>query len=210
MRNVRFAGLFVLSVALAACDTTPKDVVGPAPGAPLLSEAGGEDGTPLLIDEQRTAAEEPSAQQAATGGMASGHVDVAFTPVVDHRYSFTALSISPPPPFAAKGNVDFHITFPGGQSVGKGDVLCMTIVGNRARIAALWTDFRVNNVKTPIPPGQNLLWTVEDNGEGANDPPDRASVMFQGTAAQGLFHCATGFILPLMPNNNGNVQVKPE
>jgi hypothetical protein len=210
MLNVRFAGLVVLGVALAACDAAPKDVIGPTLGPPMLSAAGADEGTPLAVDENMSATDDAGIQQILTGGKASGHADVDLSPTVNHRYSFNAQSTDPPPLFAAKGNVVFHITFPGGQSVGKGDVVCMSIIGNIAHVAAVWTDFRINNVVTPIPPGQNLIWTVQDNGEGSNDPPDLVSLMFQTSTGGGQVHCTVGRPLPLLPNNNGNVQVKPE
>jgi hypothetical protein len=212
MSSLRFTGLLALCAALAACDrpTPTRDITAPRPVTPSFDAAAATDAglgphdLPLVTDDA-------APQQAATRGRAGGHADaVAFG--ADRRYSFTALSTASPPPSAAKGNVEFHIVLSSGdQAVGKGDVLCMTIVGNRARIAALFTSFRRNNVELPIPPTlNNLVWTVEDNGEGANDPRDRASIIFQTSTAGGQFHCAVGFGLPLEPNNNGTIQVNPE
>lgn len=86
-----------------------------------------------------------------------------------------------------------------------GDVVCFTIVGNRARIAG-----RVDQSNTTlVPEGTYVVWTVVDNGEGAKDPPDQTSDFFGPfSEAAATAHCAIGFNLaPFLPVLHGNLQV---
>ena len=85
-----------------------------------------------------------------------------------------------------------------------GSIVCFTITGNTARLAGL-----VEKSTTPLAPeGTYLVWTVVDNGEGKNDPPDATSDFFPTTLAGALFHCNVGFNLaPFFPVLGGNLQV---
>jgi hypothetical protein len=216
MFSKRTAAMVAVCAALAACSDTPsRDITAPERGTMALDVAGTEmtlsQLLPPLADDNAVEPEDLSAQQAATGGRATGHVAVLFVSVADEKYSFNALSISQPPSLAAKGNVVAHVFLSSGTVVvWTGSVDCVGIVGNTARIAALWEGFRVGNtdLDMAIPPGQHLIWTVRDNGEGANDPPDQASEIFQTSAAGAASFCAVGS-LPLQVSTEGNVQVRP-
>ena len=153
------------------------------------------------------------AAQAATGGRASGHVgfnfSVPFFTVASERYSFVALSTDPST-FAAKGQYEMMLTtVTGVEQKFHGDVICMSIVGNTARVAGQLTKVLVNNVQVPIrPTASHNIWTVTDNGEGQGTT-DTASPMIFFPAPGAQFHCATGFTPPQFPIQEGNVQVQP-
>jgi hypothetical protein len=86
-----------------------------------------------------------------------------------------------------------------------GTVLCFTVAGNRARVGGV-----IDQSSTPLASvGTHVLWTIVDNGEGANDPPDQTSDFIPVSPAQAAFHCATGFNLQLIPVQSGNLQVRP-
>lgn len=106
----------------------------------------------------------------------------------------------------AAGKVEFRargLTFPL-DTRWHATVLCVTVDpdGRTARVGARIeeTDFEV-------------FLTVEDNGQGAYDPPDRATPAGPGPLNRGrgaLDHCAGRTVpLPLNPIERGNVQVRP-
>jgi hypothetical protein len=74
---------------------------------------------------------------------------------------------------SVSGEVQEHVVTPTGEFVrqGHGTVVCFAVNGNIARIGAV-----VDHSSGAAAPGTEVIWTVVDNGEGANDPPDLASV----------------------------------
>ena len=93
----------------------------------------------------------------------------------------------------------------GGQRI-HAHVVCFTVTGNSARLAA-----QIDQTNVDFgPPGSYVVWSVIDNGEGAKSPPDQTTdVFFGGTAAQAEFHCRTGFNLaPYFSSLRGNLQVQ--
>lgn len=212
MRNMRIAALIAFSFVFVGCsDPASRDIAGPDAGAPLFNEVpdGGIGLTAEGPFDGVAASEDPSAQQAATGGRATGHVAFDFSPpflgvVVSEKYSFTALSIDPPPPFAAKGQYELQLTTPTSANKVHGEVVCLRIVGNTARIGGRITKLWINNVQ--VPTTLFNLWTVQDNGEGEG-PSDLASLMRFTNEATARSHCAVGFALEQLPPNEGNIQV---
>ena len=91
-----------------------------------------------------------------------------------------------------------------------GAVTCFTIVptpqGGVARLGGV-----IEKSNTPLAPeGVFVVWTVIDNGEGANDPADLTSDFFPTSALGAELHCEIGFNLaPFMPVVGGNLQVHP-
>lgn len=219
MAKIRVAGVIALTLVLGACDRTTigPDITAPDHGAPVLNAVpdGGFGTTADGPFDEVFTPEDPSAQQAATGGRASGHVGFTFaTPflgvVVSEKYSFVALSTEPPPPFAAKGQYEFHVVTTTVENRAHGEVICLSIVGNRARVAGVVRKLWVNNVQRPLPPaGLFNFWTVQDNGEG-QDPPDLASLVRFASEAAARFHCAVGVPLEQLPNQEGNIQVSSQ
>jgi len=160
-----------------------------------------------------TAPDAGPAVSLAIGGRASGHIGFNFaTPTVGlatEQYSFTALSTEPAPTFAAKGQFALMLTAATGvEQKFHGDVICMNIVGNTARIAGQLTKVWINNVQRPITGATHVIWTVVDNGEGQGTP-DFGSPMFFNNATNAPLHCTAGFTPPQFANQEGNVQVQP-
>jgi hypothetical protein len=122
------------------------------------------------------------------------------------EYSFSAVD---QPNGGVGGEIQFQIHRAIGQVLeGHATTVCVTVVGNVARIGAFVDRFTVDKVEDTE--FQSLLITVQDNGEGADDPPDEASVVFFGhTQGAAYTHCATGFAQPRFPITLGNVQVRP-
>ena len=157
-----------------------------------------------------------TAPQAATGGRVSAHVFLTlgsgfFTPLASEQYSFTALSTSnSPTPLAAKGQYDLTIiTATGAVQEIHGDVICMNVAGNAARMVGQITSVVVNGIPRVINPNQSHnIWNVTDNGEGQGTT-DFASPMIFFPAAIAPLHCANDFIPPQFANEEGNVQVQP-
>ncbi|HYC50163.1 MAG TPA: hypothetical protein VEB19_03545 [Gemmatimonadaceae bacterium] len=156
----------------------------------------------------------PDAGQAslAIAGRASGHIGFNFgAPTIgllSERYSFTALSTDPAT-FGANGQFELMLTAATGvEQKFHGDVICMDIVGNTARMAGQLTKVWINNVQRPITGATHVIWTVQDNGEGQGIT-DFGSPMFFNNAANAQQHCAVGFTPPTFSNQEGNVQVQP-
>lgn len=185
------AGLVLMSmVALSACAADPPTAAHPS--GPSF---------------------EVSVESAGGGGRAGGHAE--FT-VSDIRsvYTFTSITTDYP---AAKGRFQLHRWFPDGRMlVMTGEVECMTIVpretGGLARMAGRVESLRVDDDEIDVPPSQDrAIWSVLDNGEGRNNPPDLASGLLNfRTADAAEFHCATGFSLTGFAITGGNIQVKPD
>jgi hypothetical protein len=209
MSNRTIAVMLVTCVALTACDNAAPARRITAPGdGPVFSEASDPSSSPYGLSEFTlaggpTAGESVDAAQAATGGRATGRFELS-TPIGNRaaeQYSFTALSTQPPP--TAKGEVDLHTLFTFGQEAHVHiDVDCLTIVGNQAWFSGPARRFVLGGVVQP--PGLYLVFRVEDNGEGATAPPDRASPAFSGPP----MGCMLMPPFPLIPTANGNVQVQ--
>jgi hypothetical protein len=154
-----------------------------------------------------------SAADVIGGGRAGGHAEFTVGGIKS-MYTFTAITTEYP---AAKGRFQLHRWFPDGRMlVMTGEVDCMTIVptpnGGLARMTGRVESLRSDNNEVFIPPGQDrTIWSVLDNGEGADSPPDLASGLlnFRNDAAA-EFHCATGFNILGFPITGGNIQVQPD
>jgi hypothetical protein len=93
----------------------------------------------------------------------------------------------------------------GGQRI-HARVVCFTVTGNTARLAA-----QIDQTNVSFGPvGSYVVWSVIDNGEGAKSPPDQTTdIFFGGTAAQADFQCRTGYNLaPYFSSLRGNLQVQ--
>ena len=229
MSKVSLTSLMVLCAALAACSDADTNRTVTAPDVrPALSEAPADVGFGVTPDgpfdvffatedasAQQAAAQMAAAHQPATGSRASGHVGFNFgvptLGLLSERYSFVALSTDPATPFAAKGQYSFTIiTVAGVVQEFTGDVICMGITGNKARMAGQLTSVVVNGIPRQINPDQSHnIWTVADNGEGQQGTPDQVSPMIFFNAALAPLHCASDFIPPQFNNEEGNVQVQP-
>ena len=223
MSKVSFKSLMVLCAALAACaDSATRTVT--APGVRLsLGEAPAEFSLGYAVGEsfdasfgseeafaQQGAVQMAAAAQSASGGRASGHVGLnlpASPGVVSEKYSFVALSVDPSTPFAAKGQYEMELTTATGRTNKvHGDIICMGITGNTARIGGQITKLWVNNVQVPIAGPTHNHWVVVDNGQAT---PDQVSLMQYTIAPGAQAHCATGLPSVVFANQEGEVQIQP-
>jgi hypothetical protein len=210
MPKVRFIALLALCAAVAACDRSEptRDIVGPRTGVVTFDADMADAGLAPIFDETAYAADDVSQQQVATGGKASGRFELVSPAlgIAEERYSFTAQTTTFP---LAKGQMEVqalqanNVTFKVHS-----EVTCMSIVGNQAYIGGRARKVWINNQEVPGLEGITTIWRVQDNGEGANAPPDLASLVFFFANEQA--HCALRFQLPMTPTANGNIQVRAE
>lgn len=104
-----------------------------------------------------------------------------------------------------KGQFEYHQVVEGQSFNFHVEVTCLNVYdGNRAKIGG---EIRNSNDPT-LPPGTFAWFQVFDNGEGANAPPDRSSLIGFGDEAANEAFCAS----PNLPRFGpwevlGNVQV---
>ena len=143
--------------------------------------------------------------RAATGGSASGRFELTapFFPIEAEQYSFTALSVGTFP--QAKGQLEGKITRPTNFQDIHVEVDCLVMNGNEAWMSGPITRLIVNGIAQD-PRGRQVAWRVQDNGESANSPPDLGTILFVGFPQACLVYFFTED-LPLLPTDNGNIQV---
>jgi len=142
----------------------------------------------------------------AAGGateQVTGHANIFLTVFqAEEKYSNSAIRHRDG---SVSGEFEIKSEQDGGLRV-HGNVICFTIVGGQlARMAGVVEQSDADFV----PPGTPVVWTIVDNGEGNNDPPDLTSDFFLATPAQAQFHCDVGFALAFLPVRGGNLQVHP-
>jgi hypothetical protein len=95
----------------------------------------------------------------------------------------------------------------GDRDTYEADVVCFTIVGNRAYVGGVLT--AVNGV--PYDEYISLRVVMIDNGEGANAAPDQASQAFslQQPGQPQLFCSNASLVLPLHDLVRGNLAIRP-
>jgi hypothetical protein len=98
----------------------------------------------------------------------------------------------------AKGVFELH--FSSVDANVHGDVTCLSVVGNFARLTGVVTS---SSDATLIPVGTIYHWQAVDNGEGANAPPDLITAYYRVVTPN---FCEYGD-LPDNTWTNGNVQV---
>ena len=226
MSKASVTSVIVLCAALAACsDSTTNRTLTAPDAARDLSEAPA--GFAVTADgpfdvyfadddgsAQLSAARVAAAQQLGNGSRASGHAAFSTFPpflsvLAAERYSFVAQTTDASTPFAATGEFELMLsTVAGVEQKFHGDVICMSVVGNTARIAGQLEKVWINNVQRPITGATHVIWTVVDNGEGAGSG-DTASPMFFNNAANAALHCTTGFAPVQLTPEQGNIQVQP-
>jgi hypothetical protein len=146
------------------------------------------------------AADEVGTEQAATGGRATGNADITVGSVGE-KISFSALSTGTFPD--AKGQTEVHIRSELGLTDVHADVDCLAILGNNAWVSGPVRKFRRNGEDIPLLPGFQMLFRVQDNGDGGATV-DEASLIVARFAVQ---VCRNRGPLPLVPSDNGNIQV---
>ena len=88
-------------------------------------------------------------------------------------------------------------------------IVCLNILGNRAYVGGFVTH---SNLPSFTVPGDTAVFAAEDNGEGANAPPDRITLTGFGIFATP--DCFNSFIVGILntlftPIQAGNIQVNP-
>ncbi|HET7854819.1 MAG TPA: hypothetical protein VFL41_00015 [Gaiellaceae bacterium] len=106
---------------------------------------------------------------------------------------------------SVEGNFVYHQIVEGQSFNFHVDVTCMNLYdGNRAKIGGLITH---SNDPT-LPPGVYAWFQVFDNGEGANAPPDRSSLIGFGNEAANEAFCNSPNLPRFGPwDVSGNAQV---
>lgn len=102
----------------------------------------------------------------------------------------------------ARGEFNFIARVFGTTVHAQGNITCFEIDGNRARLGGV-----ITHSNTPDLVGIDVIWTVEDNGEGTKAPaPDRATSLQFGEPEP---HCLVAPVpdLTLLPIETGNVKV---
>ena len=143
-----------------------------------------------------------SGDDPAESQIVTGHVDIASklgdVLIVD-TYSFGAISHDG----RVKGQFELRARYLNVLVRAHGFVECLFVTGNQARIGGKVTQ---STFEAGLPVGTQLTWSVTDNGEGAKDPPDTASMLLGNDAAA---YCALGLPYPESPLRRGNAQVRP-
>jgi hypothetical protein len=201
MSNTRATIVLGCCLALVACDRSTSNPTAPVSRSTASADVLPSSLTPIGLADPIAALSTAglSAAAATTGGRASGHADVTQFGL-DEAYSFTALSIAATKTETAKGEMEGTISFGTNNLELHVDVNCLSIAGNTAWVGGLTTRFVVNGVTQP---NFEMLWEVRDNGEGANSPPDEASVLYFAFPQA----CRSQFDLAPTPSQNGNIQV---
>jgi hypothetical protein len=172
--------------------------------------------TALLIScgSEPTVPFESKAADLSAGGSgprASSHVErgLAEFGVTIEKYSFTAHHLGSG---EVGGRFQVRDVFADGseQLKVKGEVTCFTVEpdGKTARMGG------IVDGGDPSFAGTEAAWTVRDNGEGNNDPPDEATdLRFGLPPGIAETHCTVGFPPEAFgtfgPSERGNVQVRP-
>jgi hypothetical protein len=105
------------------------------------------------------------------------------------------------------GSVSGQAEIRGGMGGGfevHGETTCLGVTGNNARLA-----IRVTRSTNPnVVPGNYIVWSLADNGEGRKSAPDLTSEVYRVTQPDAEYHCAVGMnILATLAVERGNLQV---
>lgn len=145
---------------------------------------------------------EPTGLQVANAGEFVTTGGAEITLIVDDftvRRSFEARRLKD---LSATGEFQFVEKLFGSTLHAHGDITCFTVTGNRARLGGV-----ITQSNTPGFVGAEVIWTVEDNGEGSNATgPDRATALQFGPAEP---YCLVPPVPDptLLPIETGDVQV---
>jgi hypothetical protein len=216
--------MLVLSscVALASCsETAAGPRIGEAEATPTVDVAViGNSGTSDVAAHVVPLSATARATRAATGAIASGHADVVVEVssalTIASKYSFVAISTRPSAsaPFAAKGELQGTIIRTTGTTTVTeqvhADIDCMNFIsvfgfGDIVAISGRLKKLTRDGEPVPVTAGMQVVFSVRDNGEGGDSPPDLASFIAPIIEARPL--CQIFFVI-LEPNQRGNIQVR--
>lgn len=160
------------------------------------------------VTAPRSAIAPPSASFAKGGGDDSGDrvtgsaaiVLPGFANSLEH-YSVSAIRHRDG---SVSGELEEFSEQDGGQRI-HGSVVCFTVAGNTARLAA-----RLDRSDVPFGPvGSYVIWSVVDDGTGKAAEPDLSTDIYFGADERvARFHCDTGAPLaPYYPSVRGELHV---
>jgi hypothetical protein len=219
--QIRAAITFGLIFILAACaDNVRKPNLTAPDVAPSFDLAGSGD--------MATLSSAVGVRRAATGARASGHAEV-FRPAFQalYKYSFIALQTEPTlaAPAAAKGELQATIVRTTGPTTVTetihADIDCaefldipIPIFGRMVNMSGPIKKWTRDGQPVPYASGEEVLFTVQDNGEGNNATrPDRASAIVPDDGPQicrelfiGMGDTERGNIQVVFPGERGNNQ----
>ena len=203
--------VFGFCIAAAACSDSPTRGIASPELLPSLDASTPTDADPLAhrtLDDDG-GLEAVGAEQAATGGRASGHADgPTLGGFARDEYSFIALSTAPTTtaPFAAKGEFEGRFVEPGLEVRIHANVTCLAIVNNQAWISGPVERFIRNGEPVePVPPGfREFLVRVADAGEGGSEP-DLMGLILGRALPQTCRNRNPALVLS--PSEMGNLQV---
>ena len=181
MLRTKLALLLVAGSTLASCSSS-RDLVAPN-ARPILS---------------RPTLDRADAQQQQVTGQATIILD-NFNNALE-KYTQSAIR-------HADGTFSGEFELKSEQGTGlriHGDVVCFKVIGNTAYLAGV-----IDQSDDPegAPVGSYVLWSVVDNGEGANSPPDLTSDFYVLPPDLVALQCTEGIDLGAFPVVNGNLQV---
>jgi hypothetical protein len=129
----------------------------------------------------------------------SGHANVTQAPGVLRTFSFSAREM---PDRTVEGNYVNHNRL--GGAVNHGEIDCLRLIPPNGAVLSGPTRKHTN----PAFEGGTTIFRVEDNGEGADSPPDRVSQLVIFMPGSPL-DCHTFTPVVLLPVEGGNIQVRP-
>jgi hypothetical protein len=135
-----------------------------------------------------------------SGPSVTGHINITQQPSGELRtFSFTARVM---PDGSVQGQYVNHNRQ--GDAVNHGEIDCLQLIGTNGAVLS----GPIRKHTDPAFEGGRTIFRVEDNGEGADDPPDRVSLLsiFQPGPAP---DCITRAPLNTSPIEGGNIQVRP-
>jgi hypothetical protein len=115
----------------------------------------------------------------------------------EERWSFNA---NRDHDLTARGEFELTTRIFGSLITAHGDIVCFTVSGNQARLGGIVTQ---SNSASFV--GTTVIWSVADNGEGKNSPPDEATSYKPGDPTT---HCLGVDPPDYLPVQSGNVQVR--
>lgn len=151
-----------------------------------------------------TAPEGINASKGRVVASANGSAHFTLASGVGRTFTFTAKTFGDG---SVKG--EYQLTYPGGEVIIHGSVVCMTLDGSTARIGGV-----AEQNKLGYPVSNPQAFTVVDNGQGKNASADQLSLLvtWLGDGGEEPFpgntvHCNEGLSLNLFGAERGNVQV---
>ena len=184
MRSMKWMGMAAVAavaVAMAGCGDQAATAPGKSPVANVSMDIA----------------------SAATEANVTGHAEYLLANVgnAQAEYSFSAERHHSGD---VHGQLEYKTSLEGGTTI-HGDVECVVVDGNSARLAARITQ----STTASAPVGMFLVWSVVDNGEGKKSAPDLTTTLYLLDQPTGMRECLTPFV-PLAPYfavNDGNIQV---